>query len=73
MTTSHGTTEMRCFSHLSSFDRGQIQALRQEGKSMQTIAEAIGHHKSTISRELKRGTTTQRTSDLSEYQAYFPE
>ncbi|SFL94706.1 IS30 family transposase [Salibacterium qingdaonense] len=73
MTTSHGTTEKRCFSHLSAFDRGQIQAFRQAGKSMQAIADAIGHHKSTISQELQRGTTTQRSSDLTKYQTYFPE
>jgi IS30 family transposase len=63
----------RNFSHLSAFDRGQIQALRNQGKTLQDIADIIGYHKSTVSRELKRGTTTQRKTDLSEYQAYFPE
>lgn len=67
--THHNTT--RTFSHLTVFDRGQIQALRNQGKSLQEIADIIGCHKSTISRELKRGTVTQRRSDLTEYQAYF--
>lgn len=70
MARSHHNTT-RTFSHLTVFDRGQIQALRNQGKSLQEIADIIGCHKSTISRELKRGTVTQRRSDLTEYQAYF--
>jgi IS30 family transposase len=73
MANSYNNTKERTFSHLTAFDRGQIQALRNEGKTLQAIADAIGYHKSTISRELKRGTVTQRSSDLSEYEAYFPE
>lgn len=73
MADSNINTKERTFSHLTAFDRGQIQALRREGKTLQQIAEAIGCHKSTVSRELKRGTVTQRRYDLSEYEAYFPE
>src|SRR5699024_3355891 len=64
-------TSKRTFSHLNAFERGQIQALDQEDKSQQEIADVIGCHKSTVQRELKRGTVTQRNSDLTEYQAYF--
>ena len=67
--THHNTN--RTFSHLTVFDRGQIQALRHQGKSLQEIADIIGCHNSTISRELKRGTVTQRRSDLTTYHAYF--
>lgn len=73
MAYSNCNTSKRTFSHLTTFDRGQIAALRNEGKSLQAIADIVGCHKSTISRELKRGTVTQRNSDLTEYQEYFPE
>lgn len=73
MANSNNNTKERTFSHLTAFNRGQIQALRNEGKTLQAIADAIGFDKSTVSRELKRGTVTQRAYDLSEYEAYFPE
>src|SRR5699024_7909482 len=61
------------FSHLNAFERGQIQALYQEDKSLQEIADIIEYHKSSFHRELKRDMVTQRNSDLNEYQAYFTE
>jgi IS30 family transposase len=73
MAQTHHNTNKRSFKHLTPFDRGQIQALRREGKTLQEIADVLGRNKSTISRELQRGTVTQRRSDLTEYQAYFPE
>lgn len=73
MADPYVNTKERTFSHLTAFDRGQIQALRHEGKTLQEIADVIGCHKSTVSREIKRGTVTQRASDLSEYEVYFPE
>lgn len=45
----------------------------REGKTLQEIGDAIGRHKSTISRELQRDTVSQRKSDLTEFKAYFPE
>ena len=45
----------------------------KEGRSMRYIARKLGRAPSTISREVKRGTVTQLKSDLSTYQAYFPE
>ena len=41
MARSHHNTT-RTFSHLTVFDRGQIQALRNQGKSLQEIANIIG-------------------------------
>ncbi|MGG4036465.1 IS30 family transposase [Paenibacillus cisolokensis] len=73
MAHSHHNTEKRTFTHLTAFDRGQIQALHKQGKPLQTIADEIGCHKSTISRELKRGSVTQRRSDLTEHTVYFPD
>jgi len=66
-------TTIRTFQHLSPFERGEIAALLKEGKSQSYIANKLGRSRSTISREIKRGTTTQLKSNLSTYTAYFPE
>ena len=42
------------YKHLTLEQRYQIQALYKQRFSMTKIAEAIGVHKSTVSRELKR-------------------
>jgi IS30 family transposase len=73
MAHPHHNTEKRSFTHLTEFDRGQIQALRKQGKTLQEIANEIGCHKSTISREIKRGSVIQRRSDLTEHTVYFPD
>ncbi|WP_027416369.1 helix-turn-helix domain-containing protein, partial [Aneurinibacillus terranovensis] len=73
MARSYRNTKKRTFTHLNAFDRGKIQVLWKQGKSLQAIANEIGCHKSTISRELKRGRVTQRRSDLTEHTVYFPD
>lgn len=73
MALSHNNTENRTFAHLTAFNRGQIQALRKQGKTLQAIADEIGCHKSTISRELKRGSVIQKRTDLTEHIVYFPD
>ncbi|TCS80789.1 helix-turn-helix protein [Tepidibacillus fermentans] len=70
MAYSKHNTKKRHFKHLTPYERGHIQVLQKEGKTLQEIADLLGRHKSTISRELKRGTVIQRRSDLSEYRAY---
>jgi len=67
------TTSARFFKHLSLIERSMIFALQREGHSLRYIAKQLGRHVSTISREIIRGTTLQRRSDLTSYQAYFPE
>lgn len=71
--TRKDTTSARTFKHLSEFDRGKIKALLEESLSPAHIARKIGRHRSTIGREIKRGTATQLRSDLTTYEAYFPE
>lgn len=71
--TDKNITSTRNFKHLSSFERGSVFSLLKEGHSQSAIAKKLGRHRSTISREIKRGTTTQRRSDLTEYKGYFPE
>ncbi|KAA0954733.1 IS30 family transposase [Planococcus sp. ANT_H30] len=73
MAQTQSTTSKRSFKHLNSFDRGRIAALLQEGKSPAVIAKAIGCDRSTISREIKRGTVTQMKTGRKIVNAYFPE
>lgn len=47
------------YSHLTPVERGQIQALHQENRSLGYIADSLGRNKSTISRELKRNATAR--------------
>ena len=42
------------YTHLTSTERGQVQALHRERKSLAYIAKILGRHKSTLSRELRR-------------------
>lgn len=41
--------------HLTPEERGQIEAYQREGVSQAEIARRLGRHRSTISREIKRG------------------
>lgn len=66
-------TSTSSFKHLRLDERGEICALLHEGHSLRYIAQQINRSPSTISREVKRGTTTQRRSDLSTYEDYFPD
>jgi len=70
---NNNNTSARTFKHLSSYERGSIFSLLREGYSQSAIAKKLGRNRSTISREIKRGTTLQKRSDLSEYEVYFPE
>ena len=67
------TTTVRSFKHLGLSERGMIFALLKEGHSLRYIAGQLNRNPGTISREIKRGTTTQMRSNLTTYKAYFPE
>ncbi len=71
MACNNNTTNKRSFKHLSEAERGKIEILLNDGKSLREIARKIGRNVSTISREVKRGTVTQMKSDLSTYEKYF--
>lgn len=49
-------------SHLTLDERGQIQALHQQGLSLRAIANAVGCAHTTIHYELKRGTPARNGS-----------
>lgn len=73
MVPSKSTTNKRTFKHLTEYDRGIIYAMHKHGKSLQAIADEIGCHKSTISRELKRGSVKQMKTDGTYHEVYFPD
>ena len=73
MVQRNNATKERTFKHLSVYERGMIGALQKEGRSINYIAKVLGRAPSTISREIRRGTTTQLRSDLTTYKTYFPE
>ncbi len=47
------------YTHLTPIERGKIQALHEDTKSVSTIADILGRHKSCISRELRRNNTNK--------------
>jgi IS30 family transposase len=44
------------YSHLSIVERSKLEILHQQGKSARIIAQELGRHHATISRELRRNT-----------------
>ena len=44
----------RGYHHVTRDKRSQIEALKARGCSIRSMAKQLGHHPSTISREIKR-------------------
>lgn len=57
-------TPKRTFKHLNETKRIQIETLKNQGYSITKIARIIGVHKSTVSREISKGTIEILNSDL---------
>ncbi len=59
------------YNHLSAEERGQIEAYLKEGVSQAEIARRLDRHRSTISREIKRGSEQRNKKSLASlpYQA----
>ena len=73
MSHTHSTKKSR-YSHLSASERGEISAYLKMGKKPAVIARLLGRNRSTITREMKRGTVTQvqdKNGKRTYYQAYF--
>ena len=63
MLNNNNTISKKChYKHLTPSNKGQIQAYRNEGKSIRFIAKMLGKNPSTISRKLKRNSVTQMDS-----------
>lgn len=65
--------ERKYYTHLNTYERGQISALVKEGYCIRQIGRSIGRDASTVSREIKRGTVTQLSSQLVPYEIYYPD
>jgi len=64
------TTKKRKYLHLTERERYKIEALLEGKKNVQKIAIILGRDKTTIYREIKRGTVSRLQSDLSEKRQY---
>ena len=60
MSQSEYSTKGRRYCHLQEPERKCIQRMKQNGASNNEIAKALGRHKSSIGRELKRNAVEQR-------------
>ncbi|GGE35365.1 IS30 family transposase [Pullulanibacillus camelliae] len=61
------------YSHLSTFERGRLDALHQLGKSCREIAKELNRHHSTIARELKRNKAENESYSPEKAQAAYHE
>ena len=67
-------TKKTPYKHLTAIQRGKLEVLRKEGKSVKDIADELGGHRSTIYREIKRGSVTQaqnKNSRIVYQEVYF--
>ena len=70
--TNSNSSISRHYHQLNSVQRGQIQALLDLGiTSCSAIAREVGCHKSTISREIRRGSVLQRDHNYLLYEHYY--
>ena len=70
--TNSNSSISKHYHQLTSVQRGQIQAMLDSGITSRTvIAQEVGCHKSTISREIKRGSVLQRDSSYLLYEHYY--
>lgn len=63
----------RRFSHLRWKDRLKIEKMLKEGHKVKEIAAALHVDSTTIYREIKRGKTVQRTTELIDREIYCPD
>ena len=71
MSQKEYNTTGRGFKHLTKEKRAQIEILIRQGTPKTTIARLLGIARSTLYRELSRGTVEQLSSELTTYQVYF--
>ena len=66
-------TKTRTFYHLTEIQRGQIQAMLKLKVPKVQIAITLRISRSTLYKELERGTVTQKNSDLTTREEYYAE
>jgi hypothetical protein len=55
------TIPEKCYTHLSLAEREEIAIAREQGQSLQSIANSLGRSPSTVSRELRRNSPPHNT------------
>ena len=73
MSTNH-STKNPSYSPLSASERGEISAYLKMGKKTAEIAQLLGRHRSTICREIRRGSVSQvqdKNGKRTYFSAYF--
>ena len=71
MGQGNDTTGKRKWKQLSEKERYKIEALSQRGLTPSVIGAQLGRDRRTIEREIARGLTLQRKSDLTEHMIYL--
>lgn len=71
MSLNHSTTSRRSFKHLSFKFRAQIEILLKQGVPKIQIARILGISRSTLYRELARGSVDQLDHNLKPFRVYF--
>ena len=71
MTQEQYTTKRRTFQHLTREKRAQVEILLRQNLPKTKIAKEVGIARSTLYRELARGTVDQIDSELRLYRRYF--
>jgi len=70
MEPDNSTTEGKKYTHLSEKDRYKIEALLESKKTVAEIAMLLGRNRSTIHREIQRGTIKRIQTNLTEKKRY---
>jgi len=70
MNNLNGTANHANFKQLTSTDRITIEVLLKQGISITEIAKQLGKHRSSIYREIKRGSITTLDSQLQQITKY---
>ncbi len=70
MEPKYCSTKRRKYEHLSLSERIKVEALIESKEEIKEIARMLRRDKSTIYREIKRGTVTRLQSDLNEKDTY---
>ena len=73
MANTNSNIGKRKFEHLNPYERGKIWDSLNKGRGIRYIARQLRRSPSTVSRKIKRGTTTQLKSSLETFKAYCPE
>lgn len=70
MEQNNSTTKLKKYTHLSERQRYKIEALLERKIAIKEIARVLGYSRSTLHREIRRGTISRIQSDWTEKKKY---